>query len=317
MKNDPYILIIGSSNIDLNIYSKRFPKPGETVTGGKFTQSFGGKGANQAVAAARSGSKVKFIGRVGNDNFGNQMISNLKKESIDVKNIIIDQTNPSGVAFILLDAQGQNMISVAPGANALVSLKEIFNIKTIIEDASAVVVQMEIHMDIITEIFNNTKDSTLSILNPAPFKPIPEEILKKLKIITPNENELLELHSSLGLNNPNLLDENALISISRDISRIGVENVITTLGQRGCFVYQAKSGKASLISGIKVNPVDTVGAGDCFNGVLTSYVVKGYDIFTAAKYANTAASIAVTRRGAQNSMPLEDEILSRFNEVYK
>ena len=316
MQSDSYTLIIGSSNIDLNIYSERFPRAGETVTGGTFSQSFGGKGANQAVAAVRAGSNTKFIGRVGNDSFGTQMITNLQKEGIDVEHIITDQENPSGVAFILLNSQGQNMISVAPGANAFVSLKEIKNIRTIIHEASAVIVQMEIPMKIISEIFLLASDTTTTVLNPAPFKPIPKEVLERLKVITPNENEILDLHSSLGYINPQSLDEKSLELISRNITEFGVKNIITTLGSRGCFVYQSNTDDVTVIPGIKVHAIDTVGAGDCFNGVLTSFIVKGYNIETAAKYANVAASIAVTRKGAQSSMPFESEIRTKFNHHY-
>ena len=148
-----YVLIIGSSNMDLNIYSKKFPSPGETVTGGTFKQFLGGKGANQAVASTRSGAKTIFIGKIGTDSYGDEMVSQLAKEGIIVDYIIRDSNTRSGVAFILIDDKGENMISVAPGANALLNPKEIRQYAEIIKNAKILVVQMEIPIEAILEIF--------------------------------------------------------------------------------------------------------------------------------------------------------------------
>ena len=195
-----YVLIIGSSNIDLNIYSKRLPRPGETVTGGTFKQFLGGKGANQAVASVRSGAQTIFISRIGKDTFGDLMIKQLTKESIDTSHIIRDSQEASGIAFILIDSYGENMISVAPGANARLSKENITNNMDLIKNASSIVVQMEIPTDTIEEIFKiASKGNAIKILNPAPLKAIPPRILKNIDLIIPNEGELLHLHSLLKL----------------------------------------------------------------------------------------------------------------------
>ncbi|MHA2167901.1 MAG: ribokinase, partial [Candidatus Hodarchaeales archaeon] len=205
MKNEEnYVLVVGSSNMDLNMYSKRFPTPGETVTGGRFTQSFGGKGANQAVASIRSGSKTVFVGKVGKDFFGSQMLEQLTNEGINTKSMMIDPEAASGVAMILIDSNGQNMISVAPGANKKLTEKDLENVISIIENATVVIIQMEIKVEVIQKIINiSFEKNTISILNPAPFKEIPLEVLKQVDIITPNENELLKLYRSLGFKESN------------------------------------------------------------------------------------------------------------------
>jgi ribokinase len=308
-----YVLIIGSSNMDLNIYSKRFPNPGETVTGGTFKQFLGGKGANQAVAAVRSGAVTVFIGKIGTDIFGNQMISQLTKEGINMRHIIRDSENPSGVAFILIDENGENMISVAPGSNFNLSTKEIKFKEEIIKNASVVVVQMEIPIKTIEEVIKiASKGNVVKILNPAPLKPIPLEILEKLDIIVPNEGELYRLYSFLDLNENTREGAFQIKHASRALVKLGVKNVITTLGDKGCLIYLGKEDKFIEISAPKVDVVDTVGAGDCFIGVLASRLSQGESIINAVKYAVIAASIAVTRKGAQDSMPFLDEIEERL-----
>jgi ribokinase len=315
-EENAYVLIIGSSNMDLNIYSKRFPNPGETVTGGTFKQFLGGKGANQAVAAVRSGAKTIFIGKIGNDSFGDVMVSRLKNEGINIKHIIRDPQEPSGVAFILIDENGENMISVAPGANFKLNSEEIRSKIDIIKRAKIIVVQMEISIDIIEEIFSiASTGKAIKILNPAPFKPIPLEILKKVDIIIPNEGELYRLHSFLGFEKLTIKGKQKIIKAARKISSIGTRYIITTLSHKGCLIFNRKKDAFFEIPAPEVKAVDTVGAGDCFIGVLASRLSKGENILNAVKYANVAASIAVTRKGAQESMPFLNEIQDRLNEL--
>lgn len=313
--NDNYVLIIGSSNMDLNIYSKKLPSPGETVTGGIFKQFLGGKGANQAVASVRSGAKTMFIGKIGEDAFGEQMINQLMNEGIDMTHVYSDSEEASGIAFIMIDEKGENMISVAPGANFKLSPEEIQNNSELIKGAKAIVVQMEIPIETISEIFSIAAEGkAIKILNPAPLKPIPVATLKNIDIIIPNRGELHNLHFNLGYNELMAIERNEkLIEMSRDITRLGVQTIITTLGSEGCLVYESKSDTSTFIPAFKVEAIDTVGAGDCFNGVLASYLCQGKDLITAIKYATAAASIAVTRKGAQASMPYKDEI----EELYK
>ena len=316
-KEEDFVLIIGSSNMDLNMYSKKFPTVGETVTGGTFTQSFGGKGANQAVASIRSGSNTVFIGKIGNDIFGNQMLDHLSKEGIDTSRIIIDPHIASGVAMILIDSQGQNMISVAPGANEKLVKSDLISSKEMIEKASVVIMQMEIQMEVIHEICSTSfKKDTIIILNPAPFKEIPLEVLRRINIITPNENELFQLYESLGFDKQVDRRNENIPKIARDLHSRGINTLIVTLGDQGCFVSDKKGEEQFHVSAIDVQAIDTVGAGDCFNGVLASRLCRGDNLLKATRYAIVASSIAVTRTGAQTSMPFRNEIEERFTEMY-
>ncbi|MFX0040035.1 MAG: ribokinase [Candidatus Heimdallarchaeota archaeon] len=316
IKETEYVLIIGSSNMDLNIYIKRFPNRGETVTDGIFKQFFGGKGANQAVASIRSGASTIFIVKIGNDLFGDQMVSQLMGEGINMDFIIRDPENPSGVAFILIDENGENMISVAPGANSKLNFEDINNRKEILKNAKVIVVQMEIPIDTIKKIFAiASKGKAIKILNPAPLKSIPIDVFKNVDIIIPNEGELYKLHSLLGLKNITSVGKQKIMQTVRDISSLGVKCIITTLGKKGCLVYLSKENEFFEIQSPIVKAVDTVGAGDCFIGVLAAMLNRGEKILTAVKFATIAASIAVTRKGAQQSMPFLNEILEKYNEL--
>ncbi|NHJ22519.1 MAG: ribokinase [Candidatus Lokiarchaeota archaeon] len=312
---DPYTLIIGSSNMDLNIYSRRFPKPGETVTGGVFRQFLGGKGANQAVASVRSGSNTIFIGKIGMDTFGNDMVSQLNKEGVNIEYVIRDPLESSGVAFILIDEKGENMISVAPGANFKLSPEEVRDRSEIIRNAKCLVVQMEIPIETIEEIYKiASQGNVVKILNPAPLKPISPSILSKIDIIIPNEGELIQLHSLLKFKNLKGNDNEKIIQASKHISHLGVKTIITTLGKKGCVIYDAITDSITKVPAFEIPAVDTVGAGDCFNGVLASKICQGEELLTSVIYATAAASIAITRQGAQASMPYRSEIEDRFND---
>ena len=315
-KKHPYVLIIGSSNMDLNIYSERFPDLGETITGGTFKQFLGGKGANQSVAAVRSGAKTVFIGKIGIDSFGDQMISCLTKEGINTDYIIRDPKEPSGVAFILINDKGDNKITVAPGANFKLSGEEIKSNAEIIKNSHCLIVQMEIPMETIKEIFNVASEgNVIKILNPAPLKPTPLEILKKVDIIIPNEGELYRLYSFLT--SKELTEEGVqkVAKASKALTELGIKCVITTLGSRGSIIYLSPEDKVIEVPTLKVNAVDTVGAGDCFIGVFASFLSKDENIVNAVKFATIAASIAVTRMGAQDSMPKINEIEEKMKEL--
>lgn len=310
-----YVLIIGSSNMDLNIYSERLPNPGETVTGGTFKQFLGGKGANQSVASKRSGIKTIFIAKIGKDTFGDEMVSRLAKEGIEMSYIIRDSKEASGVAFIMIDNKGENMISVAPGANARLTPSEIHANSDVIKNANVLIVQMELSIETIDEIFNiASQGNVIKILNPAPLKPFPLYLLKKIDIIIPNEGELFQLHSFLEFEDLTGESKERIIQASKHIASLGVKIIITTLGDKGSLIYNGETDVITEIPALKVNAVDTVGAGDCFNGVLASQLCKGESILNAVKYATAAASIAVTRKGAQDSMPFINEINEQFKK---
>ena len=312
-KNGNFVLVIGSSNVDLNIYLKKLPTQGETVTGGKFRQYLGGKGANQSVASVRSGSKTVFIAKVGTDIYGEQMISQLAKEGINTDYMVHDISESSGIAFIMVDEKGENIISVAPGANAKLTPDDIRKNSELIKNAKIIVVQMEIPIDTIEEIFEiASQGDAIKILNPAPLKYLSPRILRNIDIIVPNEGELYGLHSSLNLGDLPLDLNQKLKKASRDISKTGINTLITTLGSRGSFIFQADTNKFIHIPSLDVHAIDTVGAGDCFIGVLASMVNQGETIINAVKYASAAASIAVTREGAQASMPYKEELNVKF-----
>jgi ribokinase len=301
--------------MDLNIYSQRFPNPGETVTGGVFKQFLGGKGANQAVASVRSGSNTFFIGKVGKDTYGTDMISQLSKEGVNIEYILKDPHESSGVAVILIDKNGENMISVAPGANFKLSPEEIQANSGVIKNAKCVIVQMEIPIESIEKVFQIAAEGdVIKILNPAPLKPIKTSILSNIDVIIPNEGELLQLHSLLKLEELSGDNRDRIIQASTAISKFGIKTIITTLGKNGCLIYDAKEDKITEIPAFSIQAVDTVGAGDCFNGVIASKLCQGENIISSAKYATAAASIAITRRGAQASMPYEKEIEDRYKQ---
>jgi len=304
--------------MDLNIYSQRFPKPGETVTGGVFKRFLGGKGANQAVASVRSGSNTIFIGKVGKDAFGNDMISQLENEGVNLEHVLRDPHESSGVAFILIDKTGENMISVAPGANFKLTPEEVQANSEVIKNARSLIVQMEIPIETIEEIFNIAKQGdVIKILNPAPLKPISLSILSSIDILIPNEGELLRLHSLLKLKELIGTSKDRIIQASKDISKFGIKNIITTLGKKGCILYEVEGDRITEVPAFNVQVIDTVGAGDCFNGVVASKLCQGENILTSVKYATAAASIAITRQGAQASMPHLNEIEDRFKNYIK
>ncbi len=313
VESNNYVLIIGSSNMDLNVYLERLPKPGETITGGVYKQFLGGKGANQAVASVRSGAKTVFIGKIGKDTFGDQMLSRLKAEGIDTSHIFRDPNEASGVALIMIDSNGENIIGVAPGANFGLTPDEVKIKSDLIKNAGAIVVQMEISIETIDTIFRIASQGTaIKILNPAPLKPVPLDILKKIDIIIPNEGELLRLHSFSIQKELSGSNEEKIKQASKNLTKLGVKTIITTLGKKGALIYYGDKDKFEIIPALKVQAVDTVGAGDCFNGCLASALSKGKTILEAAKFATAAASIAVTRKGAQKSMPYYEEIIKKI-----
>ncbi len=316
-----YVLIVGSSNMDFNIYSNRLPIPGETVTGGVFKQFLGGKGANQSIAAVRSGSDTIFIGKIGNDSFGDQMVERLEKEGVNTDYIIRDHIHHSGIAFILIDKKGENMITVAPGSNYHLQREELKNFEDIIKNATVLIVQMEIPIETIKYIFEIAKEgNVIKILNPAPLKPISKEIFKNIDIIIPNEGELLKLNELLGFKQFEKI-KNFTIALMRkasmNLTRLGIKYIITTIGSKGCLFYDALNDKIIEMPALKVNAIDTVGAGDCFNGVIASQLCQGKNLFNAIKYAICAASIAVTKTGAQDSMPFLNQIKEKVEEYEK
>jgi ribokinase len=295
------IIVIGSSNTDMVIKTKKLPVPGETILGGTFLMNPGGKGANQAVAAARLGGKVTFITKRGNDLFGNQAVGLLMREGIETKYVVKDTEFPSGVALITVDSSGENSIVVAPGSNA--NLQEEDIPPAIFSTGKFEILLLQLEIPIPTVEYSAMKASENGIkviLNPAPASALSDNLLKHTWLITPNETEA-EALTGVNITNMFSAEKASLILQER-----GVKNVIITLGETGAYI---KSGNYSeLVPGIKVTPVDTTAAGDVFNGALAVAISEGSDLKNAVVFANKAASISVTRMGAQASAPYRNEV---------
>jgi ribokinase len=295
------IVVVGSSNTDMIIKVPRIPKPGETILGGTFSMAAGGKGANQAVAAARAGGKVTFVARVGKDMFGEQAIAGFQKDGIEVHYITQDKKAPSGVALIFVADDGENSIAVASGANNYLSAKEVRAAKSTIESASIVVTQLETPLETVQAVADMSARKKIPfILNPAPACQLPDELLSKVTIITPNETEA-ELLTKIKVT-----DEASAEKAALKLMAMGIETVIITLGAKGAYV---KSGQMTgMVAGFKVKAVDSTAAGDVFNGALAVAIAEGKTMGAAILFANAAAALSVTKLGAQPSAPTRREI---------
>ncbi len=296
------ITVIGSSNTDMVIKSSKLPAPGETILGGEFLMNPGGKGANQAVAAARLGGNVTFITKTGNDIFGKQAIKLFEKEGINSEFIATDQDHPSGVALIMVDDHGENCISVALGSNGTLNSRDIDNVKDQIKSSSMVLMQLEIPLstvEYVAEIAN--AEGVKVVLNPAPAQELSAELLKTIYMLTPNETEA-ELLSGVEVH-----DESSASKAAGIIKSKGVKNVIITMGSSGAFV--STTSEEFMVSAPIVQAVDTTAAGDTFSGALVVALAENKSMADAVNFANKAASISVTKLGAQSSVPYRKDIL--------
>lgn len=295
------LVVLGSINADHILNVNEFPRPGETITGKDYRISFGGKGANQAVAAGRSGANITFIACVGDDDIGKQVCKQLSQDNIDIQPIeSIDNIN-TGIAMIFVNGKGENMIAIDAGANASVTPDYLAKYRQQVIDAKALLMQLETPLETVIAAAKLAKDhGTLVALNPAPARELPDELLANIDIITPNETEAEQL-TGVAIDN----DDDASRA-SAVLHAKGIHTVIITLGSRGAWV--SVDGTGSLIPGYKVEPVDTIAAGDTFNGALITALLEGYELGQAVKFAHAAGAIAVTRRGAQPSVPWRKEI---------
>ena len=295
------IVVIGSCNTDMVINTERLPRPGETIIGGSFFMNAGGKGANQAVAAARLGGDVCFVAKVGNDHFGSHAIEQYKAEGIDVQQISIDSEQPSGVALIMVDNNGENCIAVASGANALLSPEDINRAEEAIDNGNIVLMQLETPMETVEYAASmaHSKGKKV-ILNPAPALPLPETLLKNLYMIIANETEA-EFISGIRIT-----DMESVCRAADIIGDKGVENVVITLGSKGAFIKE--NGAYHKVPALKVKAVDATAAGDTFCGALCVALAEQKGILEAVEFANRCAAITVTRMGAQSSLPYRSEV---------
>lgn len=297
----PSIIVVGSSNTDMVIKSPYLPKPGETILGGTFFMNAGGKGANQAVAAARLGGNVSFIAKVGDDIFGKQAIELFDKEGIDTTHVFTDAKHPSGVALINVDDNGENCIVVASGANAALMKEDIETAKGKITNASIVLTQLETPISTIEYVAALAKKNGVKVvLNPAPAAQLSDELLQNINIITPNQ------HEAGMLTDTEVNDIASAKHAATILNGKGVETVIITLGPDGALLYYKDF--FTLIEAPVVKAVDTTAAGDVFNGALVVAISEGMSMKHAVEYACSAAAISVTRLGAQASAPYRNEV---------
>jgi ribokinase len=295
------IVVVGSSNTDMIIKLARIPRPGETVLGGEFFSAAGGKGANQAVGAARAGGRVTFVARVGNDIFGDQAVAGFRKDGINVDCVFRDRAAPSGVALIFVAKDGENSIAVAGGANARLMPADVKRAARAIRSAAVLVAQLETPLETVQAAAGiAAKAGVRFILNPAPARTLPDSLLTLVSILTPNETEA-EILTGI-----NVTDASTASKAADQLLARGVKTVILTLGSRGAFLADA-SGK-QLVRGFKVKAVDTTAAGDIFNGALAVALAEKKSLPAAVRFANAAAAISVTRWGAQPSAPTRTEI---------
>ncbi|WP_420460548.1 ribokinase [Neolewinella sp.] len=284
------ITVVGSSNTDMVVKTPRFPQPGETLLGGEFFLFAGGKGANQAVAAARLGGQVRFVARVGDDVFGRQAVEGFGREGIDCSHISVDPKLASGTALITVNGEGENTIVVASGANAALSVESITKLD--LEEDEYVLTQLETPLETVLELVKHTDRL---ILNPAPATDLPDTVFDGLFMITPNETE------TQLLTGVRVTDETSAAQAAELLQSKGVQHVIITLGAAGAFYLGP--GTSFMTPAPRVAAVDTTAAGDVFNGALVVALARGEDIRDAIAFAVRAASVAVTRMGAQDSAP--------------
>lgn len=317
------ITVIGSINMDLVVLADRAPDAGETILGNNFRQIFGGKGANQAVAAVRCGAMTTMIGRVGNDSFGDALLSGLQHEFSG--SAVIDRVDgvPTGIAVILVDAKGQNRITVIPGANHTFDEESVESLRPVIARSRVLLLQLEIPLEAVYRALSIAREEgVFSILNPAPAANLPSSLYELVDLLTPNETELSIMTGSPTGTRPQQMEA------ARALRRRGVKSLIVTLGAYGSLCIDREE-NVKHIPAYRVNAVDTTAAGDCFNGAVACEIDRVLaeqspgtfgpttdELVRAIEFATKASAISVTRIGAQPSLPYRDEI-DAFDNWYR
>jgi len=298
------ILVVGSINMDLVVRVQKTPMPGETVLGGDFATYPGGKGSNQAVAAARMGGDVTMVGRVGQDDFGNTLIKTLVDNQISTTHVIKDSDAATGIAMIAVAADGENSIVVASGANYQVSVEDVNNAREFMREADVLLVQLECPLDTVSAAIDlATAYEVPVVLNPAPAQLLSKSLLSQVTFLTPNESELQILSK-----------EDELDKAIQKLQDWGVKNLIVTLGANGARVITGEMDRH--LSAYEVTAVDTTAAGDAFNGALAVALAEGKDLLDAVRYGMAAGALSATKRGAQPSLPTRD-LVENFLETQR
>ncbi|MDP8099723.1 ribokinase [Pasteurella atlantica] len=298
----PHLVVLGSINVDHVIYAERFPQAGETLFGKKYQLAYGGKGANQAVAAARLGANVDFIGCIGNDAIGHEMKTAFEKDNINTQHIFEIPQETTGVAMIQVTDSGENSIVISAGANAHLTTEKLASCKDTLSQAEMLLMQLETPLE---TIINATQiayqNGVKVVLNPAPARTLPDELLQHLFMITPNETEA-ELLTGIKVT-----DEQSAQQAAQVFHKKGIEYVLITLGSKG--VYCSHQNQGEIIKGFKVNAIDTTAAGDTFNGALLTALLEQESMTEAITFAHAAAALSVTKKGAQSSIPSREDVM--------
>ncbi len=304
----PKIVVIGCLHTDFTVKVKTIPRIGESVLGKSFKRSPGGKGANQAVAAARLGADVVLIGKVGADVFGKELIKNLRENGIDTKYIIEDSETYTGLALIMVDEDGDNILAVASGADMRIRKEDIDRAEEIIKLSDILLIQLETPLQIVEYAINIAFNEGVKVLlNPAPAQKLSKDLLKKVYVLIPNEKEA-EL-----LSNVKIKDLNSSKISAKKLVENGTENIVITLGKNGSII--ATKEETVHINGLNVNAIDTTGAGDAFCGALAVALSSGKALKEAVIYANYAGALATTKIGAQEALPTQEELENFIREV--
>lgn len=307
-QNRPKIVVVGSSNMDLVVKSARIPAVGETILGGDFFMTPGGKGANQAVAAAKLGAEVYFVAKLGDDIFSRQSLANFEKEAVNTEYVTRSKEAPSGVALITVDQAGNNVIVVAPGANQELSPEDVKAAESAISSSGAVVAQLEAPLETVESAGRLAKTSGVTfILDPAPAQELSPALLEMADVLTPNETEAKIL---TGIE---VTDVDSARAAAKDLLKRGVGAVILTMGARGFLL--ATGDRAEFVAALKVDAVDATAAGDAFTGSLAVGLARGRTLAEAAAFANHVSALSVTRMGAQSSMPSAEEVENFVKEI--
>jgi ribokinase len=300
------ILVVGSANMDMVVATRRFPMPGETVFGGSFGMFPGGKGANQAVSAAKLGGHVTFVGRMGKDLFRENLTASMRRDGVEMKEVIVDPKEPTGTALITVDGSGQNEIVVVSGSNMRLSSADIFRKRALFKHSSILLVQLEVPVQTVARAaLLAQKSGTTVILNPAPARPLPKSLLRRIDYLTPNETELGQLTGRSGSS------RGSVVRAARELLGEGVRNIVVTLGERGAMLVNRDG--VHTFPAVRVKSIDSTAAGDAFNGAFAFALAAGRNPHEAIHFANRVAAFSVTRMGAQSSMPRIRDLRGRFS----